>query len=457
MRRLTPRSHFTWNGESYLKKPPLLFWTLAGSFKAFGENEFAARLPSVAMGLGTLLLTYAMAAEVFGRLTGLFAAMVPLGFYFFVARGGRECATDAPLIFFSTLAIFALARARIHRRWTPLVGAACGLAMLSKGAAGLIPLTVGAISIVALPAFSESGLIGLAYAVTAAACVAAPWFLYQAIHNGSLFWSTYVKQETLMRIASHLEGKPAAAGFTWHTLINEVRYLRPLLLPLAGLGIAALHQGLLSALRRIPAPVVLWLLWFAVAFIAACAVQTKLGWYLLPALIPAALLAAAILAGAFIQGGSARNYCRPLAATALVLLTLSTPRRWARIDSGFALQRARSRPSYEMAMRSKALAAIHGGGELYFAGVPLPTMVYYSGMRCHFVSPSEPDFELADLGGNPISVSYHELVLRDPNGVVTAVDNFGEEWNQSGPELERGHHPIEDTAGPPLDVRALPE
>ena len=38
---------FSWNGAPYLKKPPMLFWIVAGSFKAFGESEFAARLPSM--------------------------------------------------------------------------------------------------------------------------------------------------------------------------------------------------------------------------------------------------------------------------------------------------------------------------------------------------------------------------------------------------------------------------
>jgi hypothetical protein len=199
-------------------------------------------------------------------------------------------------------------------------------------------------------------------------------------------------------------------------------------------------------------------LWFAVAFTAACTVQTKLGWYVLPALIPAGLLAAAIMAGVLAQTGQARRYCRPLAVTALILLGVTTARKWSRIDSEFALQRARSRPSYEMAMRAAAFAAIRGGGELYFAGVPLPTMVYYSGMRCHFVSPSEPEFELADLGGNPISVSYDELVLRDAGGAVTAVDNLEEEWNQSGPESERGHpSDLRDNSAPPQDERPAPE
>ncbi|MBV8055380.1 MAG: glycosyltransferase family 39 protein, partial [Deltaproteobacteria bacterium] len=146
--------NFTFNGQSYVKKPPLLFWMMAASFKAFGESEFSARLPSVVMGVGTLLLMYAIAAADFGRLAGLVAGTVPLGFFFFVARGGRECATDAPLIFFSTLAIFALGRARAHRGWVLAAGVACGLALMSKGAAGLIPVSVAMIALLAIPAFS---------------------------------------------------------------------------------------------------------------------------------------------------------------------------------------------------------------------------------------------------------------------------------------------------------------
>src|SRR5579864_6062089 len=41
----------TWNGAPYLKKPPALFWMIALSFKTLGEGEFAARLPSVLMGI----------------------------------------------------------------------------------------------------------------------------------------------------------------------------------------------------------------------------------------------------------------------------------------------------------------------------------------------------------------------------------------------------------------------
>jgi len=430
---------FTFNGQSYVKKPPLLFWMIAASFKAFGENEVSARLPSVVMGIGTMLLLCAIAAEDFGWLAGLLAGALPLGFYFFVARGGRECVTDAPLIFFSALAIFALGRARSHRRWTLAIGMACGLALLSKGAAGLIPLSVAMIAVIVLPAFSEVGIAGAMTIVAASAIVAAPWFVYQLIHNGPVFWTTYVKHETLMRIAKHLEDQQATAGFTMRTFLSEVSFLWPLLIPLAGLALAAMRGFGWQMLRRIPASVAVWFMWFAVAFAAACAVQTKLGWYVLPALIPVALLGASVVAAALRRAGPARSYCRPLAAAALLLLAATAVPRWVRNESSFERQRALSRPSYELAMRAIAFGALRGGGELYFAGPPLPTLVYYSGMLCHFVSPSEPDFELADLGGNPISVSYHELVLRDRGGVVTAVDNFDAEWDTSAPPSERRH------------------
>jgi 4-amino-4-deoxy-L-arabinose transferase-like glycosyltransferase len=446
----------TWNGQNYLKKPPLLFWALVLSFKSFGEDEFSARLPSVMMGVGTLVLIYGIVAAEFGPLAGLMAGILPLGFYFFVARGGRECATDAPLIFFSTLAIFALGRARSHHQWAVVVGIACGLALLSKGAAGLIPLSVVIIA-VSTPAVSELGIVGLITIIAVSVAVAAPWFVYQFLHNSRGFWATYVRDETLLRIAKHLEDKPVAASFTARTLFSEVRYLWPLLLPLAGLGLAAFRSRGWRFLRCIPAWVRVWVLWFAIAFAAAGAVQTKLGWYVLPALIPIALLAGAILAGAFMQVGPAGGYCRVLATSALLLLPFSATSRLKVIESSFARERARSRPSYEMAMRAVAFAAVRGTGELYFAGPPLPTMVYYSGMRCHFVSPSEPDFELADLGGNPISVSYDELVLRDPSGAVTAVDNYDDEWNTSAPQAERTH-PLESQAlGSPQDVRPSPE
>jgi 4-amino-4-deoxy-L-arabinose transferase-like glycosyltransferase len=436
--------NFTWNGASYLKKPPALFWMMAASSKLFGESEWAARLPSVVMGLGTLLIIYCSATAAVGRMAGTFGGLIPLGFYFFIARGGRECATDAPLVFFSTLAICGLTLARTNRRWLGVVGPACGFAILSKGLAGLVPLMAVALAVLVLPGFSAIAIGALMVQATIAMLVAAPWFVYQAIINGNLFWSTFVKQETLLRVASHLEDEPHAAYFTIWILVGEVRHLWPLILPLAGLAAVAVRTGIRRTLQRVPAALMIWLIWFALALGAACAVRTKLGWYILPALIPVALIGGSILAAAFMQKRTARFYCMPLGVLALVILIAKAPAQWREIGQSFQKQRDRSRPSFMMGLRARDLAIVHGGGDLFFAGTTLPTLVYYSGMHCDFVSPAQPEFELTDLGGNPISVLYHELVFRGLDGGVTAVGNFDDEWNRSGPYWERG---------PQLDLR----
>src|SRR5579863_9006459 len=52
-----------------------LTWNGALSFKTLGESEFAARLPSVLMGIGTLVLICLSVSLAAGRLAGLFAAL----------------------------------------------------------------------------------------------------------------------------------------------------------------------------------------------------------------------------------------------------------------------------------------------------------------------------------------------------------------------------------------------
>jgi 4-amino-4-deoxy-L-arabinose transferase-like glycosyltransferase len=46
--------------ELYLKKPPFFFWLMGGSFKLFGFNEFAARLPTATFAVISALLLYTL-------------------------------------------------------------------------------------------------------------------------------------------------------------------------------------------------------------------------------------------------------------------------------------------------------------------------------------------------------------------------------------------------------------
>ena len=435
---------FTWNGQGYVKKPPLLFWALVGSFKVLGENEFAARLPSVAAGLATLLLIYLTAAGAAGRLAGTLAALAPLQFYFFVARGGRDCATDAPLLFFLTLALYAILHARKHRRFCALAGVASGLAILSKGLAGIIPLIIAPLAVFVLPGFEAIGIAGLAVIFGCAAAVAAPWYLYEALYN-PLFWTSFVHHETLARIVGHLEDETHSGWYTLHGFWKEIHFLWPLILPAGAFAIAIRRRTVQGALasgasrwRSINPATSLWIVWLVVALGAACAVQTKLPWYVLPAFVPTALLAGTLAARALQYRGPMRAPVAGLGALALALMLVHAPVRWHAIAFTHHRERLRSTPSYAMGLEARRTAALRDGGHLYFAGVELPTLVYYSEMHVEFIKAPGGLEPITDPGaGEPPRLDPNDLALVDSQGDLVPIANLSREWEISGPKAPR--------------------
>lgn len=423
--------NLTWNRAPYLKKPPLLFWMEAASLKMLGESEMAIRAPSVLMGLGTIILIYLIASDAFDRRAGFFAALVPLGFYFFVARGGREAATDAPLLFFSALSVFAMMRSRRARWWMLLAGGACGMAILSKGLAGTIPAIVAVIAIVWVPGLHEGGILSLVRFAAGAAAIGTPWYAYQALHNPAMFWSVFVGQETLARLTSHLEDERHTAAYTFSVLGEELRSFWPVLIPLPLAMLRWLREGVGAARRRISPGARLCAIWFAAAFAAAFAVQTRLPWYVLPSLVPAAVLIGCALSAALQNSGRFGSLQRALGVIAIVILAAIAPSRWADIEQTFETQRELSTPSYMMAVRARELAVQTGRGELYFAGeVPLPTLVYYSGLRCHFVAPiADGEIEQTANDTGVPALAPLDLMLVDVYGNEMMVSNYQSEWD----------------------------
>ncbi len=83
-------------------KPPVIYWLMDISYKIFGINTMAARLPSVIFGSMTLILVYWIAGKRFGRLTGLLAALMLSVTALFFAES-RLATADSVMICFTTL------------------------------------------------------------------------------------------------------------------------------------------------------------------------------------------------------------------------------------------------------------------------------------------------------------------------------------------------------------------
>src|SRR3954469_19303113 len=75
-------------GEPYYRKPPLVNWLVAASFKLTGiRNEWTARLPSVLCVLAVALAFVTVARGVLGKNGSLFAALIWLANFGIIEKG----------------------------------------------------------------------------------------------------------------------------------------------------------------------------------------------------------------------------------------------------------------------------------------------------------------------------------------------------------------------------------
>ncbi len=128
----------TFNWELRTAKPVLLYWLQRFAFLAFGVSEWSARLPSVLLGIGTVLLTYELGRRMFDALTGLLAGVALASAVQFCMLS-HAAIPDAPLIFFTTLTFYLVwcGQENNGRSWLIIPAIPCGLAVLSKGPVGL--------------------------------------------------------------------------------------------------------------------------------------------------------------------------------------------------------------------------------------------------------------------------------------------------------------------------------
>ena len=156
------------NDELRHQKPVLLYWLMISAYQVLGTTEFAARIWSALLAIGTVGLTYGIGRRLLGARVGLLAGFVLTTSMMFVVAG-RAATPDSVLIFCSTLAIWmyvmgtfvpappqadqpedrdpgaAFPRLRNEGSWFPeswywIAGmyAAMGLGVLAKGLAGCI-------------------------------------------------------------------------------------------------------------------------------------------------------------------------------------------------------------------------------------------------------------------------------------------------------------------------------
>ena len=170
------------NGAWRFDKPVLIYWCQSASYRLFGENGFAARLPSVLFTTLTALLLVRWGRKIAdGKTAFLAGAMFLAGLH--VAIIGRVATADMAMVFFVTLAVWSgweLTRPECSARkfwwWTFYVTLALGF--LAKGPVAWLPfggLVLGRVfrkNSFRLPLMET--IVGLIVATALAACWGIP-------------------------------------------------------------------------------------------------------------------------------------------------------------------------------------------------------------------------------------------------------------------------------------------
>ena len=277
------------NGVRFLDKPPLMFWLMAASYRLFGFNEWAARLPTMLAVFGTAWLLWRIGVAGAGPLAGFFAGLIFIlsaGTLFFTL----EAFPDIFLVFFLTLAMYSVALFYLYRRdngWH-VVGFSAALAgaVLSKSLIGLVfPIAAVALFLLVSREWPRIRAKYLIVALIVFVTIAVPWHLLVAIRNPG-FISHHFLNEQVMRFLDRrypVDYGTLPVPIFWALVVV-------LFLPWSAFLPLTWRLWRIPGGRNDAAAVVVRLAWcWAAVIIAFFTVSSRLEHYSFPALPPLAL------------------------------------------------------------------------------------------------------------------------------------------------------------------------
>jgi Dolichyl-phosphate-mannose-protein mannosyltransferase len=347
-----------------LNKPPLLEWAGAASLRvAGGLSSDAAtilRLPVVGAGVLICVLLYAWVRRSKPAAAAFAGVLLLLGSPVFFSMS-RRFMTDAMLALFVVAAMFVMAADPRLERWASGValGAFSGAAVMTKSAAGVLPLLIAVGYWILADAQERPRLRKLAIAFAVAAIVAAPWHVYQFVVHRDWFVAEYIRFQLLG------SGVTAPSRYTsdtnfWFYLKTLVR-TDPILLALWASSIPWMvkaWKGAEQAQARLLA------VWFVMGALALGIFGTRAAYYLMP-LLPVLVLMSAEFSP-LLRGRLGWIVCAALVIAFAVRLDYGP----ATVPPAAALE------DYAQMRRTNELVIVSPDDEFYASVLDLPRVRY---------------------------------------------------------------------------------
>jgi 4-amino-4-deoxy-L-arabinose transferase-like glycosyltransferase len=272
-----------WEGGVDWEYAPLQCWLLGRSFAIFGENDLAARLPSIVFAIGSLLIVYRIGTRRLGAgAAGCAVALLAISPYFL--DNARGCMMEMALTFWVSLAFLVFLEGLERPALHALFAIPLAAALMTKSIMGLLPLGVLAVAALVSPALRRPWTSPwFATGVVLGVLLGASWFVAQAFLVGA--WTlkahllAYVGTRAMkpLGLMQHLFGYP----------IFLLERFQPLILP----AVAGVVMMARRARRERDPELLVLLAWIVVPLVALSIPGTQARRWLFPLFPPLALCA----------------------------------------------------------------------------------------------------------------------------------------------------------------------
>ena len=275
------------NGVPYIEKPPLFYWLDATLFYILGENEWAARLPSVlsTLAIGYIITRFLKTQQAEAQQCTL-ATMVwftSIGILFF----GRIAFMEMALVLFTTSALLAfyLWDQTGNLKWLVACHACVACATLTKGIVGIGFVGAVIMTYMLIERRSSRQILKLLHpaAVSVFLLIAVPWHVMAIQHDSGFAWF-YLINENLLRIVGMRVPKDYYRGSIWYYAVRFPLYLLPWAYWIPQLVIWCKGAWKEHRLYR------LLILWFSVLFVTFSLSANKGNYYMLVGVPPVVIL-----------------------------------------------------------------------------------------------------------------------------------------------------------------------
>lgn len=274
--------HSNWNGNPFYDHPPMGFWIMALTYKVLGISEFSTRLPSVVLGILSIILVYLTGTELFKKKAVGFAAALILGtsvWYVIRVRSGN---LDSPFVFFYILTVFLALKSVKNIRLFPLTGLAFGALMMTKTLIGISALPV--IGVIMFPQIwhIKKNLLWFLGGLATFFLVVGPWYILHFQTYPDFIQHHFLKIGTRDKtIESYFSLNYTLPLFYLHMGIRKWYYLWILSV-----------ASLVVTLRCIKRNTFIILFWNAVVLYPFLTTDQTHIWHLIPVYVPLSLVTA---------------------------------------------------------------------------------------------------------------------------------------------------------------------